>query len=368
MCSKPLILLHRRGFATSVLTPFRWRTSESNDFAPYSHHPDAYALSNPILFTDPSGRCIDERIPWIGEPGCRIEEGILKGNVDVEGFKQYSADVVQGIGLPGAMVADAINGTNETQRILNDGGVGTKLGIAFTTVAIAGGADKVIAAGAQRAAAWWAVRTAGTAAGGIVAAACADGDCTNEANNLIPEVRIVGFRGVGFKDPLYSAEDGLIQAGHVGISLDGKTIYGFHPAEEAIAELERLFAEGKAPSVFDFLKSGGALRGQVYDDTALFQRACDLANNGARTNVWQQSIPISAQDLARIEQAIQQQLAEGSPYPSWYRFPALGGELMPPECNNCATWPRTLGVPLPEGTGQLRDYIELLKALGFPWP
>jgi hypothetical protein len=53
-------LPHQDGFATSVFTAFRWRTSESNDLNPYSHHPYAYALSDPVLYGDPSGRfCIE---------------------------------------------------------------------------------------------------------------------------------------------------------------------------------------------------------------------------------------------------------------------------------------------------------------------
>jgi hypothetical protein len=36
----------------------RWRTSESSDTMPYSHHPYAYALGDPVLNTDPSGKCV----------------------------------------------------------------------------------------------------------------------------------------------------------------------------------------------------------------------------------------------------------------------------------------------------------------------
>jgi hypothetical protein len=39
-----------------TFTRHRWRTNESWDTIPYSHHPYAYALSNPVLFTDHSGR------------------------------------------------------------------------------------------------------------------------------------------------------------------------------------------------------------------------------------------------------------------------------------------------------------------------
>jgi len=166
---------------------------------------------------------------------------------------------------------------------------------------------------------------------------------------------------------LYAAEHPLIKAGHVGISLDGKTIYGFHPSPEAVAALEQLHAAGKAPSTFDFLKQGAALRGQVQIDTAVFQRATELARSGARTQVWQLVIDVSEQDFARIAQTVRQQLANGSPYPSWYRFPTTG-EPMPPQCNNCATWPRTLGLPIPEITGQLRDFIAVLQQRGIPWP
>jgi len=54
-----LVNLRARWYSTAsgTFTAFRWRTSESSDTTPYSHHPYAYALSNPILLTDPSGRC-----------------------------------------------------------------------------------------------------------------------------------------------------------------------------------------------------------------------------------------------------------------------------------------------------------------------
>src|SRR6266545_5945185 len=36
---------------------YRWRTDESDDTLPYTHHPYAYALSNPVLNVDPAGTC-----------------------------------------------------------------------------------------------------------------------------------------------------------------------------------------------------------------------------------------------------------------------------------------------------------------------
>lgn len=41
---------------TGTFSAFRWRTDESVDEVPYSHHPYAYALSNPINWTDPTGK------------------------------------------------------------------------------------------------------------------------------------------------------------------------------------------------------------------------------------------------------------------------------------------------------------------------
>jgi hypothetical protein len=45
-----------------------------------------------------------------------------------EDFQDYSADVVSGMGLPGAMIADAFTGGNATQRIVAEGGIGVQLG------------------------------------------------------------------------------------------------------------------------------------------------------------------------------------------------------------------------------------------------
>lgn len=41
---------------TGTFTAYRWRSDESWDTIPYSNHPYAYALSNPTLYTDPTGK------------------------------------------------------------------------------------------------------------------------------------------------------------------------------------------------------------------------------------------------------------------------------------------------------------------------
>jgi hypothetical protein len=82
----------------------------------------------------------------------------------------------------------------------------------------------------------------------------------------LPEIRIVGFRGVGFENPQFEDEPALIRAGHVGISLDtGKTIYGFQPSVTAVNEFTELGID-----ILEFLKEGGAIRGQIYDERKYF--------------------------------------------------------------------------------------------------
>jgi hypothetical protein len=104
---------------------------------PYSLHAYQYAYSNPVRWTDPSGRCVPEWVPG-GEPGCTLRAGIGQGRLDWQGAGDYAWDVVEGVGLPGAMAVDAIAGTNGTQQILDDAGTGTYLGVAFTSVTTLG--------------------------------------------------------------------------------------------------------------------------------------------------------------------------------------------------------------------------------------
>ena len=178
-------------------------------------------------------------------------------------------------------------------------------------------------------------------------------------------ILLVGFRGIGFNpirytDPAYVHESELIKAGHVGVSLDGgQTVYGFHPSPEALAAV----ANGRA-----FLQEGGALRGGVYDDTEIFRRAQQLAQDEPRTTVWQQVLYVTPEQFTRIAGQITAAQAAGSMLDAWYRFPSPDGAAMPPQCDNCATWPRTLGLSIPEDTGRLRDYIPLLAQGGTPWP
>jgi RHS repeat-associated protein len=177
----------------------------------------------------------------------------------------------------------------------------------------------------------------------------------------VGEVQLFAFRGTGFRSVQYSSENGLIRAGHVGISFDGgKTIYGFHPSEYSLSQ----FASEDA--ALSYLKNGGSLPGQVYNDTALFLRAEQLANGGARTTVYQLTIPAATTELNSIRTSVLSQVANPSTTTSLYSFPAIenGIPYMPAGCNNCATWPQTLGIPIPNLSGQIKDYIEAMWSIG----
>jgi hypothetical protein len=178
------------------------------------------------------------------------------------------------------------------------------------------------------------------------------------------EVRIIGFTGVAaarYAARQYEQEPGLIKAGHVGVSLDaGQTIYGFHPTPEAAQALPA------TQDPFDYLLQGNTLPAGVYDDTAVFWRAHQLSLVGAPTHVWQQIIPVSSMEFDRIERELQRAVAAGSALGAIYRF--SDRYSMPATVDNCATWPRRLGLLIPDVTGQIRRSIGVIKQHGIPWP
>lgn len=174
----------------------------------------------------------------------------------------------------------------------------------------------------------------------------------------VKTIYLVGFRGTGFRDPRYQDETLLIRAGHVGFYFEGENgmILGFHPTEEACR------AVGDDDAVKEWLKDHQPMAGALHDDTTIFHRAYALAQDGAATTVWQ--MPIAVPD--EVFEAIRQQAD------AWYNerkafIYAFPSEEAAADRDNCATFPRQLGISLPEPTGNLREYIPALKMNGEAW-
>ena len=175
---------------------------------------------------------------------------------------------------------------------------------------------------------------------------------------MMKHVYLVGFRGTGFRNQQYQNEPLLIRAGHVGFYFedDPQRIFGFHPTEQAVN------AVGDDQAVIDWLKNHRILEGALHDDTVVFQRAYDLAQSGAPTVVWQMSIPLNDDAFDRIREQAEQWYTDGKVF--MYSFPPAEPKT---DRDNCATFPRKLGLLLPEPTGNLREYIPALQANGEIW-
>lgn len=175
-------------------------------------------------------------------------------------------------------------------------------------------------------------------------------------------VSIIGFSGlgtVGIPSTLRH-ENGLIYLGHVGVTLDAITIYGFSPSPASI--------QAFGPTLSRHLLMGGAVLGKVNDDTEHFHRAYEIYEKGLSkyTQVWEIPMNVDTAIYDRIRFRLDEQLKAGT-IPPWYKLPTIREAPMPESCNNCATWPRTLGITIPEKTGILSNYIDILRLQGKPW-
>jgi hypothetical protein len=90
-----VILAHQDGFATSVFPALRWRTNESHDTIPYTHHPYQYSLSDPVNLTDPSGRD-----PWWYEdphPNATVRSGSAYEEIEAHDRRCHERDYLETI-------------------------------------------------------------------------------------------------------------------------------------------------------------------------------------------------------------------------------------------------------------------------------
>jgi len=171
------------------------------------------------------------------------------------------------------------------------------------------------------------------------------------------QIYIIGFRGTGFRSEPFKRESLLIRAGHVGFYFEGEDdlIFGFHPTEEACRVV------GDDEAVIAWLKAHHPMTGALYDDTAIFHRAFALADD-APTTVWQMPLSVSDEGYERIRQQAYAWYDERKTFT--YAFPS---DEFAETRDNCATFPRRLGLSLPEPTGNLREYMPALQMNGERW-
>jgi hypothetical protein len=171
----------------------------------------------------------------------------------------------------------------------------------------------------------------------------------------MPIIRLLAFRGTGGvfdEEHDYYQEAGLIRAGHVALAdvIEGKLI-GFSPTPEATEAL------GGEKQLLIELRHHRSQAGCLQDDTAIFERAQVLANQGLRTQVWELPIEITEETL----EGIKSWYNEKKEYP--YNFPDLEGNLAEGKAN-CATFPLQLGLTIPVNTGKLSDYVDAMRVQG----
>jgi hypothetical protein len=162
----------------------------------------------------------------------------------------------------------------------------------------------------------------------------------------------MAFRGLG-NDP-ENQEPGLVKLGHVGIQFeDDPRIFGFSPATST--EDEEI--------LISHLKAHYAQPGTIKDDTAIFERADELFEQGERTEViytvWDN---ISEAEYLQMKGQVltwyntQENIA-------LYNLPQDGGGFGENEYN-CSTFPQLLGLSIPLDTGLMKDYIRLMRNQG----
>jgi hypothetical protein len=173
---------------------------------------------------------------------------------------------------------------------------------------------------------------------------------------LMPTIFIVGFRGTGgvtnTRHPHFR-EPALVRAGHVAIGgvIPDKLI-GFSPTPEAIE------AAGGELALLELLKEHIAQVGRLQDDTAIFERAKELAAKGERTVVWQWEVEVADETVETIKQWYNEKKE------AKYNFPdEIDGTFQPDEYN-CALFPSVLGMPLPSSDGNVNKYIDEMVSKG----
>ena len=199
----------------------------------------------------------------------------------------------------------------------------------------------------------------------------ADRPATGLPDPNVSTVELHGMRGVrridGRKDDAWTnaervevatltADQPLLEFGHVGVSFAGDAaIYALTPKpppDMPVAEVKRR------------LKAGEIFPGQVLNDKLVFDEgARRAAQQGWNTAPLRAIILLNPADGPKMHAQIAGQVGmePGATEIGNYGFPPKDGARPSRDTNNCATYPRRLGLPIPEETGNLRDYIPELE-------
>ncbi|WP_423002463.1 hypothetical protein [Undibacterium sp. JH2W] len=167
------------------------------------------------------------------------------------------------------------------------------------------------------------------------------------------------FATPGTKELTAKITDPLLLYGHVGYSFDrGNTIHGQGP--NIVSSMENAGAK---------LRKGEVFPGIINDDKLFFQEALksELQARGrlGKQTVYKLDLPITRPQL-ELAQQLHNSRGVGVPLPEFpYSFKP-GGVGQPPY--NCATYPASLGLPIPENSGTLLKYIpKMIDSGATPW-
>lgn len=175
------------------------------------------------------------------------------------------------------------------------------------------------------------------------------------------QIYFIGFLGTGIRNVRYQNEHGLIRLGHVGIAFEDAPsfIFGFHPTSEAI---EAIGGQEAALNWLRNRKAGNRLDGCLQNDSMIFERAYEISQIDPVTTVWEKAYSIEHEVFEYVQKQTMQWYNEKRIFP--YALPLPSREI---EWDNCATFPRRLGLVLPETSGQLQLYIAALQLDGRLW-
>lgn len=163
--------------------------------------------------------------------------------------------------------------------------------------------------------------------------------------NQKEEVEIYAFQG---NRRLAPPDQPLIATGHVGLSVDGKKIYGFGPI---------ITKEMNLTEIYSKVRNREAFPGQLTDDTELFEKvASGFYNKPKRKELelYKLTVPVEPQTYLNILEEIKK-MGRGH----LYRLPKEDVPF-PPNIYNCATFWGKCGVNLPHENGFLEDYISAM--------